>query len=271
MVFQSYAVWPHMSVLQNVAYPLKLAGQKRAAREQAALEALSLVQLGALGGRMPHQLSGGQQQRVALARALVMKPRVLLLDEPLSNLDAHLREELRREISQIRASLGVTVVYVTHDQEEALALADRIVVMKDGLIRQAGPPPGVYASPQDPFVGGFIGKANFMHVQIESLAEDITLRLMDGQRAVLPSAVVQVGARSGQASLMVRPEALLLDEAGALQARVESVTYLGDRLEVLAAVGEDRLRLYAALERSPVVGQTVGLRIERAQLFAAAT
>ncbi len=272
MVFQSYAVWPHMSVAQNVGYPLKLSGVGRAERAQAVQEALDLVQLGHLGERMPNQLSGGQQQRVALARALVMKPQVLLLDEPLSNLDAHLREELRREISHIRAQMGVTVIYVTHDQEEALALADRIVVLKDGLIRQAGPPAEVYATPQDSFVGGFIGKANFLHATLDALGQDVVVRLADGQVLRLPQSatLVEPSLKAGASvSMMLRPEILSVGEEG-LRADDSSVTYLGDRLELLVSVGEERLRMYATAAQKIQPGQTIALQVERVQLFASA-
>ncbi len=274
MVFQSYAVWPHMSVAQNVGYPLKLAGKGTAERASAVEEALGMVQLDGLGDRMPNQLSGGQQQRVALARALVMKPRVLLLDEPLSNLDAHLREELRREIDRIRKEIGVTVVYVTHDQEEALALADNIVVMKSGLIHQVGPPPQIYAAPHDTFVGGFIGKANFLPITVQKTGGDhIELHVHDGPTINLPTARLDIPkplSKGDQGSLMLRPETveIVSDIAqGVADAELLSVTYLGDRLEVLLGVGQATVRTHVSAGTSLQVGAKVPFNIRAGRLF----
>jgi iron(III) transport system ATP-binding protein len=166
MVFQDYAVWPHMSVFDNVAYPLKLAGTESAALRQRTLHAVELVGLSGLEERLPSQLSGGQQQRVALARALVSEPRLLLLDEPLNNLDANLREEMRFEIKALQQKLGITILYVTHDQEIALAIADRVAVMDEhGRLRQIGAPEEVYEHPADDFVFRFLGIANFLPVR----------------------------------------------------------------------------------------------------------
>ncbi len=156
MVFQSYAVWPHMNVFANVAYPLKIAKRPKAEIEDRVRKVLELVELGDLSERMPHQLSGGQQQRVALARGLVMQPRVLLLDEPLSNLDVKLREKMRKDIRAIQKRLHLTVVYVTHDQVEAMTMSDRIAVMRDGRLLQFDTPQRVKESPADEFVADFI-------------------------------------------------------------------------------------------------------------------
>ncbi|MBI4860995.1 MAG: ABC transporter ATP-binding protein, partial [Candidatus Riflebacteria bacterium] len=160
MVFQSYALWPHMTVTQNVAYPLVVRGVPSDQALRKAGECLELVQLTGLGQRYPHELSGGQQQRVALARALVMEPAVLLLDEPLSNLDAHLREQMRFEIKDLQQRLAITVVFVTHDQAEAFAMSDRIMVMRQGEIVQVGAPEEIYRRPANPFVAAFLGVAN---------------------------------------------------------------------------------------------------------------
>ena len=166
MVFQDYAVWPHMSVFDNIAYPLKLAGTESVALRERTLRAVSLVGLSSLEERLPSQLSGGQQQRVALARALVSEPRLLLLDEPLNNLDANLREEMRFEIKALQQKLGITILYVTHDQEIALAIADRVAVMDEhGRLRQIGAPEEVYERPADDFVFRFLGIANFLPVR----------------------------------------------------------------------------------------------------------
>ncbi|WP_301101289.1 ABC transporter ATP-binding protein [Propionivibrio sp.] len=168
MVFQDYAVWPHMSVFDNVAYPLKLAGTEAVSLRERTMRAVGLVGLDGLEQRLPSQLSGGQQQRVALARALVSEPRLLLLDEPLNNLDANLREEMRFEIKALQKKLGITILYVTHDQEIALAIADRVAVMDErGILRQIGAPEEVYEHPADDFVFRFLGIANFLPVRRE--------------------------------------------------------------------------------------------------------
>jgi len=168
MVFQDYAVWPHMTVFDNIAYPLKLAKTEAASRRERTMRAVTLVGLNGLEQRLPSQLSGGQQQRVALARALVSEPRILLLDEPLNNLDANLREEMRFEIKALQQKLGITILYVTHDQETALVIADRVAVMDEhGVLRQIGAPEEVYENPADDFVFQFLGIANFLSVRRE--------------------------------------------------------------------------------------------------------
>ena len=160
MVFQSYALWPHMTVLENVGYGLKIRKNSPTQQRKKALEALEVVHMGHLAERKPNELSGGQQQRVALARAIVVEPDVLLLDEPLSNLDAKLRLEMRSEIHRICTSIGMTTVYVTHDQKEALSIADRIAILKDGKVMQVGTPKEVYQAPVSQFVAEFIGENN---------------------------------------------------------------------------------------------------------------
>ena len=167
MVFQNYAIFPHLTVRENVAYGLKARKTPKAEMEKRVNEALELVQISHLADRKPNELSGGQQQRVALARAFVIEPSVLLMDEPLSNLDAKLRVQMRSVINKLQRRLGITTIYVTHDQEEALAISDRIAVMKDGNIMQIGTPNEIYAKPQNPFVAGFIGVSNFMDCQSE--------------------------------------------------------------------------------------------------------
>jgi iron(III) transport system ATP-binding protein len=175
MVFQSYALWPHMNVNENLAFPLKLRRVPKKEREERIQQVLNLVELEAQKDRYPHQLSGGQQQRVALGRALVYSPTVLLLDEPLSNLDAKLRERARSWLKHIQTQLGITTIYVTHDQTEALVLSDRIAVMREGSICQVGTPQDIYASPSEPFVADFIGTSNFLRGHMAGFREEGTI------------------------------------------------------------------------------------------------
>jgi len=194
-VFQSYALFPHLTVIENVAYGLKQRGLRRGAREAKAREALELMQLPQLATRSPRQLSGGQQQRIALARALVMEPRVLLLDEPLGALDLKVRKELQLELKQIQARVGITFVYVTHDQEEALAMSDRVVVMNAGRIEQLGPPREIYDAPASRFVADFIGETNFIErdgstIAVRPEAIELARNGGDGLRGEVVTAMV---------------------------------------------------------------------------------
>ena len=229
MVFQRYTLFPHMSVLENVAFPLKMRRIPRAEREKQARAALETVRLGAFGGRMPAQLSGGQQQRVALARALVFRPDVLLLDEPLSNLDAKLRQDVRVEIRELQRQLGLTTVMVTHDQEEALTMADRLVVMSEGRIRQIGSQQDLYERPSERFVADFVGRSTFIDGR------------MDGpERFVSAGGLVVAceGTGAGSASLALRPERLALTTAAApsmdnnFPGTVEFISYLGSQVDL---------------------------------------
>jgi putative spermidine/putrescine transport system ATP-binding protein len=228
MVFQSYALFPHMTVAENVAFGLEMRNLGKAEIGARGAEALRLVRLEGFSERLPRQLSGGQQQRVALARALAIRPDVLLLDEPLSNLDAKLREEVRIEIRELQRQLGLTTIMVTHDQEEALTVADRLVVMADGEIRQIGSQRDLYERPADRFVAGFVGRSTFL----EGRATAANLFETTGG---LRLACLAQGV-SGPASLALRPERLSLDPANGLdnhlQGRVEFVSYLGAVLEL---------------------------------------
>src|SRR6266480_3689429 len=172
MVFQNYALWPHMTVAENVAYGLEVRAVSATEKKQRVAETLAIVQMEKYADRAPNQLSGGQQQRVALARALVIKPDVLLLDEPLSNLDAKLRLEMREEIRRIHAQTRITTIYVTHDQKEALSLADRMAVMRDGMIEQLGDPRAIYRSPANRFVADFIGETNWLPAEVQRRSDD---------------------------------------------------------------------------------------------------
>jgi iron(III) transport system ATP-binding protein len=213
MVFQSYAIWPHMTVFENVAFPLRVAKDRRFARREIAQmveHALETVSLGGFADRSATRLSGGQQQRVALARAIVRHPQLLLLDEPLSNLDAKLREEMRNELRRLQQQIGITTVYVTHDQSEALELSDRIAVMRAGDVIQIGTPREIYFDPHDAFVAGFVGSANWLQGLVQSApAEGLaTVRLPSGSeiRCVLRDSV----AEGQPARVSVRPESVSL-------------------------------------------------------------
>ncbi|MCC5974247.1 MAG: ABC transporter ATP-binding protein [Rubellimicrobium sp.] len=198
MVFQNYALFPNMSVAENVGFGLRVRGVSRAEEARRVAEVLELVQLGALGARRPHQLSGGQKQRVALARAIVTRPRVLLLDEPLSALDKSLRVEMQIELKRIQREVGITTIFVTHDQEEALTLSDRIGILKGGRLVQEGPPREVYFRPKDAFTAGFLGEANLF----SGMPEDGGLRLTDGSLIAWPAGAGPVPM------IAVRPENL---------------------------------------------------------------
>lgn len=237
MVFQSYALFPHLTVSQNVSFGLRMRKIKPVEIARRVESALALVHLNSLGGRYPRQLSGGQQQRVALARALVVEPDVLLLDEPLSNLDAKLREEMRIEIRDLTRHLGATALYVTHDQAEALSMADRVVVMNQGQIAQAGTPDEVYEAPSDLFVATFMGDANVLPVTVQQAdGADYLVRLGSGMTFPVRAASGFV-ERGANVLLIVRPERVLLwtneppPEALGLTSRasgrLKDLTYLG--------------------------------------------
>ncbi len=223
MVFQSYAVWPHMTVTENVAYPLKIQKVPKEERAARVAEMLKLVHLDEYGSPYPHQLSGGQQQRVALARALVMRPGLLLLDEPLSNLDAKLRESMRFEISSIQKELGITVIYVTHDQSEAMTMSDRVVVMSRGVIQQIGTPYEIYRNPANKMVADFIGLVNFVEGEVQ------------GDRVYISGTGVSFPNTSGitgSATIAVRPENITMSRtSGTIEGTLVHRFYLGDAVD----------------------------------------
>jgi iron(III) transport system ATP-binding protein len=230
MVFQSYALFPHMSVLDNVSYGLVSGGLAKAQAHAKAEEALATVGLKGFGGRLPSEMSGGQQQRVAVARALVLKPDVLLFDEPLSNLDARLRRSMREEIRSLQQSLGLTVVYVTHDQAEALAVSDMIVVMRVGEIAQAGTPRQLYEDPDNVFVATFMGEANHVKGTMAPSSPTRGRVTLDTLSIELPHR----GLPAGPCDVVIRPEAISLVPAGtpgALAATVRTGTYMGANAE----------------------------------------
>ena len=220
MVFQSYAVWPHMTVFENVAYPLKIKKINRNVIKEKVDRILDVVHLSQYADRIPSQLSGGQQQRVALGRALVAEPELLLLDEPLSNLDAKLRESMRFEIKEIQSKLGITVVYVTHDQTEAMAMSDRIIVINRGIIQQMGTPLEIYRDPANQFVADFVGKVNFVRGEVKDGRIELT---------GLGQSMAYDGPRTGKVVVAIRPENIRLSlEKGDLEGKISSMFYLGD-------------------------------------------
>lgn len=230
MVFQSYALFPHMTVRENIGYGLRFRDVGKLEAGEKVERIMELVGLSGLGDRSPNQLSGGQQQRVALARALVVEPRALLFDEPLSNLDAKLREQMRGEIRRIQKNLSITAIYVTHEQNEAMSISDRVVVMRDGQIEQVGTPEDIYAKPLTRFVADFVGKVNFIPVEVIEAGEEETSIKLFGQQMTIP----KVPYGEGETHLaVVRPEELQLAHAdnGFVRGEVTSRTYLGSVVE----------------------------------------
>ncbi|TCK19728.1 iron(III) transport system ATP-binding protein/spermidine/putrescine transport system ATP-binding protein [Ancylobacter aquaticus] len=254
MVFQTYAVWPHKTVADNVGYGLVVAGKKRAEIDREVAAVLDLVQLGDLAKRYPSELSGGQQQRVALARALATKPTLLLLDEPLSNLDASLRQEMRFELRALQKRIGITTLYVTHDQDEALVLADRVVVMNKGRIEQVGTPEEVYRTPASRFVGNFVGTANLLEgtiVNIDVAAGRVSVALDAGDivSARASAGWLTTAAPGQRATLLLRPEDIRFDrpekpdQQTGLDVRFVSAAFLGSRYELQLAAKDTPLRV----------------------------
>ena len=251
MVFQNYALWPHMKVLDNIAYGLKIRGVSRQQQRDRVIEILDLVRLEGLEDRWPSQLSGGQQQRVALARALIIEPTVLLLDEPLSNLDAKLRVEMRTEIKKIQNRLKITSVYVTHDQEEALSISDKIAVMNEGKLQQVGTPRSIYEDPENRFVADFIGIANFIKGEISDIEiEKEIIKVKTDYEFDLTARLDNITLKKGMAILAsIRPEAIMVyardsqqraEELNRINGEVRLTTYLGDvaRYEIETSWGE---------------------------------
>ena len=241
MMFQNYALFPHMNVFDNVAYGLKLRGFKKDEIREKVFAILDLVELKGMENRMTNQLSGGQQQRVALARALVVQPSVLLFDEPLSNLDANLRVQMRTEIRRIQQEVGSTAVYVTHDQSEAMSISDKIVVMNKGVIAQMGTPTEIYYRPASEFVASFIGEANYLRGTLISL---------DGENGVIEVLGHQIEAFCHQdknpgddAALMLRPESVTLGDEGALPARVVLSCFMGAYQNYHVMVGDNLIKI----------------------------
>ena len=238
MVFQNYALFPHMTVGENLAFPLEVRKMGKSEIAGSVTKALDMVQMGDFAGRRPAQLSGGQQQRIALARALVFEPELVLMDEPLGALDKQLREHMQYEIKHIHDRLGVTVVYVTHDQSEALTMSDRIAVFNDGKIQQLAPPADLYERPDNAFVAQFIGENNRLQGKVTSVDGDVATVLLDGGVTVTAKAVACGGP--GEVTLLsIRPERVIIGaarEQNALDAKVLELIYLGDHIRCRMAV-----------------------------------
>jgi ABC-type Fe3+/spermidine/putrescine transport system ATPase subunit len=276
MVFQSYALWPHMTVFENVVYPLKLRGLRGAQAEKKVAEVLALVGLAGLEERQAPALSGGQQQRVALARALVFSPKVLLLDEPLSNLDAQLREEMRRELKALQQRLGITVLFVTHDQIEALSLSDRIAIMKFGVLEQVGTPEEVYYHPATPFVRDFLGKTFLLPGKVVGMT-DHQIKVEILQVGVTPLAIQRSELRVkengspavGQSVMVaIRPEKISISgrasegQSNMIQAQLQAVHFLGDRYEYTVQVGAETRVLVSPASQPLQAGEKVFLELK---------
>lgn len=276
LVFQSYALFPHLSAAENVAFGLRRRGVARAEREQRVTAMLDKLKLSGLADRLPRQLSGGQQQRVAVARALVINPSILLLDEPFSNLDAKLREGTGLELSRLQRDSGLTSIFVTHDQSEAMSIADTIAVMKDGELQQIGSASEIYENPANRFVAEFIGRANFLPGRIVGsegqtlsimLDAGVSVQVLQGKAALTPGS---------KATVLLRPEAIQLVDpgaAGALKAQVDAVSYQGATVYVHTRLADGTVVTCAATpeaSRRLAPGEQVGLLpiVERVRLFA---
>lgn len=258
MVFQNYALFPHMTVGENLSFPLEVRGMAKSEREARVKRALDMVQMGAFINRRPAQLSGGQQQRIALARALVFDPELVLMDEPLGALDKQLREHMQFEIKHLHERLGITVVYVTHDQGEALTMSDRIAVFNDGRIQQLAPPAALYERPENSFVASFIGENNALPGVIEELDGDKALVRLDGG-GVIDATPVNIRERGQRTTVSIRPERvefkpeMMPPGAHTIEAKVLEVIYMGDILRArLAVAGSDNF----VMKMRNTIGQT---------------
>ena len=277
MVFQSYAIWPHMSVFDNVAYPLRVRHAPKSVLRERVAQTLELVGLHGYAQRSATQLSGGQQQRVALARAIVFQPRLLLLDEPLSNLDARLRVHMRTELKHLQQQTGITTVFVTHDQAESMVLADRVIVMNDGHIEQIGTPREIYEQPRTRFVSEFIGMRNLLRVEVTGLPSTPDDRFVQVRQAthalrceLSPDVAVQVGQ---QVVVSIRPEKLTLhhtpveDGRNVWEARVATAAYYGDHREYELDVYDQRLTVTTPVEVAVDRGERLFVACDPAEML----
>ncbi len=244
MVFQNYALFPHMTVAENLSFPLEVRKLDKSEREQKVMRALDMVQMGEFGGRRPAQLSGGQQQRIALARALVFEPELVLMDEPLGALDKQLREHMQFEITKLAHDLGITTVYVTHDQTEALTMSDRVAVFNDGVIQQLAPPDELYEQPTSSFVAQFIGENNALHGEVQSIDGDVAvIKLNSGD--LIDAKPVNVSNVGDKTMVSIRPERVefnmsrLAEGSHTLKAEVLEFVYMGDTFRTRLRVADN--------------------------------
>lgn len=270
MVFQSYAVWPHMTVADNVAFPLKVRKTPRAVVKEKVSKTLDLVGLGGLGNRPATLLSGGQQQRVALARALVFEPKVLLLDEPLSNLDAKLRELMRVELKALQRRVGITAIFVTHDQAEAMVLSDRLAVMNKGKIEQLATPIEVYEKPSSKFVVDFIGRVNFLFARVTDVFQDrCTVQVTKAGGLKIDCTPQEKLNKGDEAILAIRPQEVKvltggapLQKANAWKGTIKHSSYMGDHMEYILTVGNEDIYITTGPEIRLSAGDQVVIEID---------
>ena len=270
MVFQDYALYPHMTVQENIAFPLKMQGWKKKDRIEKVKEAAKMLQIEEYLKRKPGKLSGGQQQRVAIARAIVKNPKILLLDEPLSNLDARLRIELRDEIRRVQKQLGITTIFVTHDQEEALSISDKILLMEKGKISQYSSPKEMYMEPQNMFAAKFLGNPPMNFVPGEKVEDGICLLLGDENVTVKKGTVHEAGELKGSVCVGIRPEALELcstEEEEAISGVITGIQTLGKDMYIHFRAGEQVMTACVGWEKTFSEGERVSFRVKRLHLF----
>jgi len=256
MVFQAFAVWPHLNVFNNVAFPLQIRKLPKADIMERTLRAITYTGLAGCEKTYPNELSGGQKQRIALARAIAINPTVMLLDEPLSNLDPKLREEMRFEIKDLQRKFGFTIIYVTHDQSEAMALSDRILVMSDGMVQQIDSPPNIYKNPANQFVFGFIGLSNFLPVEIA----DGEIWIEGAKNAGPVNAALPLKSENRMMTLATRPSEIDFVHDGGVRGLVNRLTYLGDIIDYRVLIGDVEVRVQKNRKREIFrLGEPCGL------------
>ena len=263
LVFQNYALYPHMTVLENIAFPLEIKKVKKAEREAKAIEMAKLVHVDMLLNRKPKELSGGQQQRVAIARALIKNPRVLLLDEPLSNLDSRLRIEMREEIRRIQQETKITTIFVTHDQEEAMSISDKIVLMKDGVLQQKDDPQNLYDEPANCFVADFLGNPPIN--KTHGVVKDGKI-VLDGDCTVEIPGVEKI-ADGTKVTMSMRAESIVVDENGAIETTVDTKYVIGKEVLAYLDLGAHHVRAYVPAEKELQHGEKVKVSLKKTGVF----
>ncbi len=274
LVFQNYALWPHMTVFQNLAFGLQLKKMPKTQISQKVAEGLSIVKLEELEDRYPRQLSGGQQQRVALARALVLEPDILLLDEPLSNLDALLREQMRFEIAQLHKQYGITTIYVTHDQTEAMVISDRIAILNKGKLIQLDTPSEIYSRPANKFVAGFMGTTNFIHGKVQEISDEyVAVRANDGiilhgrGPGVEKGQEVDAAVRPENVEFLEQPQTSRPHgDLNIFDARIVRATYVGELIDYQLILGDSLIRAKGDVRRKRAIDETVKIYLDPDQL-----